>query len=407
MASAKRSLTTLLIGAGILYLGNGLQIILLPLRAELEGFTTTMIGIMGTAYFAGFVYGCILGPAVVKRVGHIRAFAGFAALAAATVLAYPLALDPIAWCALRAFAGICLAVLSMVVESWLNEMSSNKIRGAVLSIYVIVANLVTIGGQLIINLYDVAETALFTLAAMMVCLSLVPLSLTSTAAPKPIAEAKVRIGKLYRLSPAGFVGCLVVGIAEGAFWAMGPVFAQERGLSVFDITLFMSAFMVGGTISQWPIGSLSDKMDRRLVIAGCALGTVGTGIAIATITSSEPWIVFGLATLHGAFMFPLYALCLAHANDFAPNEALVETSSGLLLIYAIGAVIGPLAAAPLMEQDSGYLFLMIVAILGLLALFLVYRSLRRPIEQAVERVEFVAVTKTTPSVYALEQEDEE
>lgn len=406
MSSARRSIVTLLIATAALFLGNGLLQTLVPIRAQLVGFSTAVIGLMGAAYFAGFAVGCLIGPAAVKRVGHIRSFAGFGALAAAGTLLYPLAVEPLAWCLLRAFTGLCLAVLYMVIESWLNDQSSNQVRGGVLSIYIIVTNVVTVGGQLAVNLEDPMEPTLFSLVAMLVCLSLVPLSLTTAAVPKPIASAQLRIAKLYRLSPAGFVGCLAVGMVEGAFWTLGPVFAQVRNLPVAEITLFMGAFVVGGTVSQWPLGRLSDQVDRRIVIAGCCLGTVATGLGLAFLEFDSTLLAFGLACLHGSFMVPLYALCLAHANDYAPNEALVEVSSGLLLIYAAGAVIGPLALGPVMQvYGAGSLFLAMAAILGALALFILARMLFRPLAAAVARVAFVPVPKTTPSVYTLEQDD--
>jgi MFS family permease len=406
VSSATRSIATLLIGTATMFLGYGLLQTLLPVRAQLEGFSTTAIGLMGTAYFAGFAVGCLLGPHAVKRVGHIRSFAGFAALAAALTLAHPLAVEPITWSALRGLTGICLAVLYMVIESWLNDQSGNEVRGRVLSIYVIVTNVVTICGQLSLNLYDLKSAALFSLVAMAIALSLVPLSLTTAAAPKPIASAELNITRLFRLSPTGFVGCLSVGIVEGAFWTLGPVFAQGRHLDVAEITFFMGAFVAGGTLSQWPLGRTSDKMDRRYVIAGCCLGTVCTGLGLAFVELDSPLATFALACLHGAFMIPLYALLLAHANDYAPNERLVEVSSGLLLVYAGGAVIGPLAVAPVMEVFGiGGLFLAMAVVLGLLALMIAIRVATRPVTAIVERSEFMPVPKTTPSVYSLEVDD--
>ena len=408
MASARRSIATLIIGSGILFLGNGLLVTLLPVRAQLEGYSTTIIGVMGTVFFAGFGIGCLLGPRVVMQVGHIRCFSGFAALAAVSVLAYPLALDPLAWCLLRGLTGLCFAVLYMILESWLNEAASNRIRGQVLSLYIIVTNLVTIAGQLMLNLYDARHFALFSVAAVLVALSLVPLSLTPTAAPKPVTLGAIDLRALFRVSPVGFVACLLVGLVEGAFWSLGPVFAQGRGLGIAEVTLFMSMFVVGGTLAQWPLGRLSDRLDRRLVIAACCLGAVGTGLAIALLPPLSMPVRLALACLHGAFMVPLYALSLAHANDFAPNDRLVEVSSGLLLIYAIGAVLGPFVIAPLMEiYGLGTLFVAIAAVLGALALYSLYRTARRPLAESVERVDFVPVPKTTPSVYALEQDDPE
>jgi MFS family permease len=408
MSSATRSIFTLLIGAAALVQGNGLLSTLVPIRAQMEAFSESWIGALGGIYFAGFALGCLVGPKVVMRVGHVRCFAGFAALSAVAVLIHTLSVDIYVWAFIRGITGFCFAVLFMVIESWLNDQTRNEVRGSVLSIYIIVANLATLAGQLAVNLYDPLLPALFVLAAIAISLSLVPIVLTDTAVPKPLASANLRIGPLFKLSPTAFVGCFTVGIVEGAFWTLGPVFGQGRDLTISQITIFMGAFMVGGTISQWPVGRLSDHLDRRYVLGGCCLATVASGLLLALYEPSSAWIVVALACLHGAVMIPLYALCLAHANDLAPNDKLVEVSSGLLLIYAGGAVLGPLAIGPAMEHlGIGALFLAMALILGLFSLFIGYRALRRPIAAAVERVHFFPVPKTTPSVYALESEDEE
>ncbi len=406
MSSARASITTLLIGTAVLFTGYGLLVTLLPIRAKMEAFSTTMVGVMGGVYYAGFALGCFVGPAVVRRVGHIRAFAGFAAMAAVLVLLHPMAIHPVLWVVLRALTGLCLAVLFLVIESWLNEQSSNEIRGRVLSIYIIVTNVVTMAGQLMVNLSDPAGSVLFTLAAILVCLSLVPLSLTPTAAPKPIAEAKLRVARLFHHSPSGFIGCLAFGLADGAFWSLGPVFAQDLGFAVAEITIVMSLFVVGGTISQWPLGRYSDKVDRRWVLAFVCAGSVCTASALAWLDLDQRWLAYTLALAHGAFMIPIYPLLLAHTNDYAPSELLVETSGGLLLVYGIGAAIGPVAAAALMESyGPGALFAFIGAELGLLLLYILYRLSRRPVAAPEERVEFYPVPKTSPSVYSLETDD--
>ena len=408
VTSARAAIATLLIGSAVLLLGNGLQVTLLPLRAEIEDFSTSLIGLMGTAFFAGFAAGCLIGPRVVRRVGHIRCFAGFAALAAVGALAYPLLVDPFFWCLLRALTGLCFALLYMVVESWLNEAVDNRVRGAVLSLYIIVGNLVTMGGQLMVNLYDPSGPLLFSLVAMLIALSLVPLSLTPAAAPKPVEVSSLDLAGLFRNSPSGFLGCLFVGLAEGAFWSLGPVFAQGRGLSVAEVTLFMGAVVLGGTLSQWPLGRLSDRIDRRLVILGCCLGAVGSALLLAGAGLEQRWAWLALAALHGAFLVPLYPLCLAHANDFAPGDRLVETSSALLLIYAVGAILGPLAAGPLMDAvGTAQLFVAIAVALATLALIILLRLAKHRVAAAAERVTFVPMPKTTPSVYALEEDEEE
>ena len=408
MKTQRRSIATLLLGTGFLFLGNGLLVTLLPLRAQLEGFSLTVIGALGTVFFGGFVLGCIFGPRIVKSVGHIRCFAGFAALVAAGILLYPLWLGPVAWLVIRGATGFCYAILFMVIESWLNEQSSNQVRGAVLSLYIIVTNIVTIGGQLMVNLSAPQDAALFSLAAILACLSLVPLSLTATASPKPIPRATLRIRYLFGLSPSAFIGCFAVGLVEGAFWSFGPVFGQLKGLSIAEVTGFMAAFMVGGTLSQWPIGRLSDRVDRRLMIAACAFGSLAIGLTLAFAPLSGPFAMLAVAVAHGAVMLPIYALCIAHANDYAPSEDLVETSGGLLLVYAGGAMLGPMIVGPLMEAfGPGQLFFFIALLLGVLAPYFLYRSRQRPVVDEEERVEFVPLPRTTPSLYTLEEDDPE
>ena len=195
-------------------------------------------------------------------------------------------------------------------------------------------------------------------------------------------------------------------MADGAFWSLAPVFADGRGLPVADITVVMSLFVVGGSISQWPLGHYSDKVDRRWVIAAVTAGSICTAAALAFLHLDQRWLAYALACAHGAFMLPIYPLLLAHANDYAPNDQLVETSSGLLLLYAIGAMAGPSVAAPLMQLfGAGSLFAFIAVILALLLAYILFRLARRPVAAAEERVEFYPVPKTSPSVYSLETDD--
>jgi len=248
----------------------------------------------------------------------------------------------------------------------------------------------------------------FIVIAMLVCLSLVPVSLAPTKAPKPVASAKLRLGALVRLSKSGVIGCAAIGLVEGSFWTFGPIFAQGQGLPVTQITLFMSMFMVGGTLSQWPLGHLSDRIDRRYVVIACCAGTVTTSLVLAFVPLGGMALNSVVAGLHGACMIPLYALLLAHTNDYAPREALVEVSSGLLLVYALGAATGPLLVGPLMQVvGRGGLFLAIAAVLTAFTLFVLLRLLVRGRAGEETRVEFVPVPKTTQSVYALEEPDAE
>lgn len=403
----RRTIATLLVGAGLLLTAVALFQTLLPLRAGIEQFSPALVGYLGTIYAIGFVIGCVFGPALVKTVGHIRTFSGVVAIAAAVSLLYPLWPTVFLWLALRFFSGVALAIAYMVIESWLNDQSDNTNRGQVLSIYIIVANVTTMAGQLLVNVASTAGQTLFALVTFLLCLAVVPIALTPTSEPKPIPTARLELKGLLSISPVGTIGCLLVGAVEGAFWTLGPTFGQLRAMSVFEITLLMAAFVLGGTLSQWPLGKLSDHYDRRLVILPVALGTVGTGFLIAFWPLTDLRAILALATVHGALMVPLYALCLAHANDNVANDKLVQTSGGLLLIYSIGAAIGPTVAAQLIEySDESGLFVFISAILAVFVIFILYRLIFGPAYDRLERSPFAPLPKTSQSVFELEVDDE-
>lgn len=400
------SIITILICASLLFAGNGLFQTLLPIRAGQESYSTTLIGILGTAYFGGFAIGCFVGPRLIMAVGHVRAFAGLTALLTATLLAFPLYVDGLFWGVMRVISGACLAVLYIVVESWLNDISTNANRGRVLSGYIIVTNIVTMTGQLMVNIYDTREPTLFLLVAMLICLSIVPLSLTPTPTPTPIPSARLDLRYLYKVSPAGVVGCLLAGMAEGAFWSLGPVFAQVRGMVTSEIALLMAAFVLGGTVSQWPLGWISDKIDRRIVIALVSFGTVISGLAIGFNLLPSGLPTYAVAVGHGALMIPIYALCISHANDNVPKSRMVETSGGLLLAFSIGATIGPIASSLMMADGrAGGLFLFIGLVLFGLGAFAVYRLAVDKRERKMAKVNYAATSAAYPSVFPIQSDE--
>lgn len=402
-ATALGSVTTILICAALLFAGNGLFLTLLPIRAGLEGYSTSLIGLLGTAYFGGFAIGCFIGPKVIMSVGHVRAFAGLSAVLTVTFLAFPIYIDPVFWGAMRLVSGVCLAVLYIVVESWLNDSSSNTNRGRILSTYIIVTNIVTMAGQLLVTSSDSREPTLFIVAAMLICLSIVPLSLTPTMTPTPIPSARLNLRTLYKVSPVGVIGCLLAGVVEGAFWTLGPVFAQGRGMAIADIAMLMAAFVFGGTLSQWPLGWVSDKIDRRIVITVLSFGTVITGLIIGFGVIPSGSATFAMAAIHGALMIPIYALCISNANDNVPKSRMVETSGGLLLSYSIGATIGPLTASQFMGGDRpGGLFVFIGAVLFSLGLFALYRLIIDTNRNRIEKSPFAPTSAASPSVFPID-----
>ena len=403
--SPQRTIAIILLSSGLVFAGSGLLQTMLPMRAELADFSTSMIGVLGTAYFAGFIGGCILGPRLIKNVGHIRAYSGVVALLAALCILFPLWIDPYFWAGIRFLNGVCLAITIMALESWLNDQASNETRGRILSLYIIISNSGWIAGQLGINLSSLVGTTLFILVTVAVCLSVAPVALTPTREPEPVPDARLDLKALFSLSPVGVIGCFLVGTAEGAFWSLAPVFGQQRGLEVLEVTLLMGAFVLGGTLSQWPIGRVSDDHDRRIVILPVALATVISGLAIAALGSLATGPTLALALVHGALMIPIYSLCIAHVNDSAPTERFVQVSGGLLLVYSAGAALGPLAAAPLMEEfGPGGLFVFISAVLGVFGAVIALRLYfaREPTRQYPGR--YAPSPRTTQSVYELESE---
>ena len=422
MSQAIGPLTALLLAVAILFLGNGLQGVLLPVRATLEAFATTSIGLIASAYSAGFMVGCLWMPYIVRRVGHIRTFAVCAAIAASIVLLMALAVHPLVWIPLRALSGVCFAGLFMVIESWLNERATSVNRGQVLAVYMVINLSAVTVGQMMLPLGDPAGFSLFALTAMAIALALVPVGLTTSSAPQPLREVHLRLRRLYAMSPVGVVGGFFVGLANGAFGGLGVVFAEEVGLSITGIALFMSASLVGGALAQLPLGRFSDRTDRRKVIIGvCAFAALMGGLLallgearqsgqmLGIEVGSEafaPWVLIAAATLFGGAIYSQYSLCVAHTNDFVGREEFIEASSGLLLTWAIGASIGPLLGAVAIDLvGAAGLFAYTALAHAGFALFTLYRMAQRAAVPPAERAPYVAAgrpSRTTPVAVELD-----
>ncbi len=372
------SVAALLLGIGTLLLGIGLLGTLLSLRTQIEGFPTEVTGLVMSAYFAGLVVGSLYCRHVVHRVGHIRAFAAFASIVSATSLAHAFVVTPLIWGVLRALSGFCVAGLYLVTESWLNARASNQTRGRILSFYMITCYLALGVGQFLLILADPSGFELFAVVSILFSLALVPVALTKAVAPALDQPSFLRFRELYALSPMGVAGCLASGLITGAVYGMGPVFASGIGLSVSGVAALMGGMVLGGLVMSWPVGLLSDRFDRRTVIAATSLAAFFAALAIIAAAGRSSSGLIVLAGLFGGLSFPLYSLSVAHANDYIEPQDLVQASSGLLLAYGAGASLGPVAAAAVMGSlGPAGLFVFMAAVAGSLAAFAVFRMRRR------------------------------
>lgn len=394
----------LLIGVSILMTGQGLQGTLLPVRAGLESFSTVAIGIMGAAYFLGFTIGCLKGGDLVRRVGHVRVFLAMTALGSAAPLLHGLVLNELIWGILRMVSGFCFAALYVVIESWLNERSSNDNRGTVFSIYVMISLSVLAAGQLMTLLYNPQGWQLFALASVLVSLGAIPVALSTSPTPEQPHSVELDLPKLYRLSPAATIGCLTTGFANGAFWSLAPVFTAGVSSDTSLAAWFMTSVVIGGALSQWPLGYASDKFGRRKVLLIAALAGVAIAIFIVHGFGSLGFLSTNfVGALWGAIAFPLYAISVAHANDYAEPDEYVMVSSGLLLMYGVGAILGPFIASAVMTLTNASGLYLFTGVMHFAMVILVgHRMLRResmPEDQHTSFGDALASAMTASQVY--------
>jgi len=349
MAKIYAPIAAVLFGLLIFQLGNGLMGTLLPVRIGFEGFPTETAGLVASAYYAGLMAGALLANRVVALVGHIRAYASFAAIYASTALCIPIFDDPNAWYPLRALGGFCVAGMFMVIESWLNAAVDNKSRGRVLSTYMIVMYTGLGGGQFLLDLDHPLGFSLFSLTAICFALSLVPISLTRWPAPAAPRPEFLSVGRLYRLSPLALIGAFAAGLILSAFYGLTPVFAQNRGLDVGDIGLLMGIAILGGLAVQWPIGWWSDRFDRRRVMTVCLFVTALASLGLAATALRPSVALYILAGVFYCLSFVIYPLSLGHMNDHCAPDDRIAANAGVLLIYSAGASLGPIPASTLMD----------------------------------------------------------
>jgi MFS family permease len=376
----------LLFGTLFLFMGNGLHSLLLPVRGTVEGYETTTLGLLGTTWATGFVLGCLTAPKLVRRIGHVRAFSGFISVIAIIALLTGLIIDSTWWVVLRAVTGFCTAGTSMIIESWLNERATNESRGAIFSLYIGITLLGAVGGQMIMPFGDIHTPMLFMVCGICYCVAMLPTTLSNAASPQPLKAVSLDLRALYRNSPVSCLGILLVGIANGAYGTLGAVFGARAGLSDSNIAIMMSATIFAGAVMQLPAGRLSDRIDRRYVLAMMACIAAIDGLLLFALKPATPYLLISLVIVYGAAANTLYPIAVAHANDFASSEDFVKVSGGLLLLYGIGTIIGPTLSGPVMSSVGPYSLFFITAMAHvMISAYAIFRSRQRAAIPAGDR----------------------
>ncbi len=362
-------LASLLSGVGMLVLATGLLFAAIGAQAGLADFPVLVTGLINSAYFAGFVFGTYACPEIIRRVGHIRAFAAMASIASTLPILHALWLNPWFWGSLRFVTGVCLVGLYIVVESWLNVVAHSAQRGKVFAAYMAVSGIAMALGQWLILVGDRFGFVPFAIASILFSFALLPITLNRVDAPEPTAAPTIGLVKLFRISPIGVLGAVASGLLSGAFYSLGHVFGQRVGFSVVGIATFMGATILGGAAFQWPVGHLSDRHDRRWVLFGvCVAGAVVALTGFYFALESETALI-GLGIIYGGLTFTIYGLSVAHVNDLIDRDRVLEITGGLLLLHGVGAAIGPTIAGGLMDlMGPGSLLLYFTGVLILLAL---------------------------------------
>lgn len=386
MLATVRAIFSLLLSYGLLLLANGMFGTLLGVRSQIEGFDTHVVGLIMAAYFLGLLQGAMRAGNVVAAVGHIRAFAAFASVMSVTALLHVIIVDPILWCVLRFASGFCMAGMILVTESWLNARSSNRTRGQVMALYM-VTNYFSAGcGQFLLTVADPAEFQLFSVASIIFSLALVPVLLTRASAPAIPRRDPLNLRELWRTSPLALLGSFCAGLVNASFYSLAPVFALGLGFSIRATSTFMASVIFGGLLLQYPVGHLSDRIDRRTVLALVSLATAAACVGIVVVSRWNADWIYLTGMIYGGLSFTVYSLCAAHANDFASRDKLVQTASGLLTAYGLGAFLGPICASIFMTEFGPVgLFTWSALISSFLGGFAIYRMRRRTVPGRGER----------------------
>lgn len=377
MFDVLKSSWALLFGVMLLMVGNGIQGTLLGLRGQIEGFTTFQMSVVMAGYFAGFLGGSRVTPWLIRRVGHVRVFAALGSFISAVLILYPVMTEPVAWTILRVAIGFSFSGVYVTAESWLNHAASNENRGKALSLYLIVQMIGIIAAQGLVVLADPGGFVLFILPSVLVSLAFAPILLSVSPTPAFATARRMSLRELYRISPLGVVGILLMGAVFSAQFGMAAVFGTSAGLSVGQLSLFISLMYVGGLMLQFPIGWISDRVERRgLIIAVAGLGAAGALVPVV-LPGSYPALLVA-AFLIGGTANPLYALIIAYTNDFLDSDDMPAASAGLMFVNGLGAIAGPLVtgwAMGVLGPNGFWVYL--TAVLVILVAYGLWRTTQR------------------------------
>ena len=367
----------LMLGMMLLMVGNGLQGTLIGIRGELEGFSTIELSVVMSAYFVGFLGASRLVPELIRRVGHVRVFAALASFISAVLIAYPLLANPIFWSFGRIVIGFCYCGVYITAESWLNNSVNNDKRGQALSLYMIVQMIGIVSAQGVLAVGNPNGYSLFIIISILVSISFAPILLSVSPTPAFERTKPMSLAQLFRGSPLGCVGMFLLGGVFSAQFGMSAVFGSQIGLSLSKISLFVAAFYIGAMIFQYPIGWMSDRMDRRLLILLISASSAG-GSVFAYFAGDYFFALVFAAFLVGGLSNPLYSLIIAHANDFIEYEDMASAAAGLLFVNGIGAISGPLIIGYAMNAFGPEIFFVIIFLLmSTLAAYAGYRMTQR------------------------------
>ena len=412
MISVLGSVWALLLGTLLIMLGNGMQFTLIGLRGDIEGFSAAALAVITSGYYIGFLSGARVTPMLIRRVGHVRVFAALGSFMSAGLIAFPLITETWAWTPLRLILGFCMSGVYVAAESWLNHAATNDTRGKILSAYMMAQTLGVIGAQWLLTFGDAATSVLFIVASILVSLSFGPILLSATPTPAVSVARPMSLRQLFGIAPLATVGTFFLGSIYATQSGMGAVFGTQIGLTTPQIAFFVAMLFAGALFLQYPIGWLSDVLDRRkLIFAAAAMGAGACALGLVTEGRSE--MLFVAAFLAGGVTTPLYSLFLAYANDDLPADDMPAASGGLVFIFGLGAIAGPLLSGWAMQSlgPHGFWLVLTLTFSGI-ALYALYRMTQRPAIQVEDTESYLTVLPTTSPVavevatsWAVEQAD--